>query len=116
MSEKTNNPFFVGIPITADGFKREIFSEIHLYNVDDTWLTTLEIFCDEFLEKTTQKINNWEAEVYSCITKSRNDLLDKHIMYKGEVFYIYYYLHDVNTFNIFQSQYDKFFEGVRLKD
>jgi hypothetical protein len=116
ISKNNNKPFFAGIPIANNGFKKEIFPEVHLFDFDNITLKALEIFCDKSLEKSTQKINNWEAEIYTCITKSRSDLMDKHIVYKDEVFHIFYYTHDINAFENFQKEYDKFFEGVRLKE
>jgi hypothetical protein len=123
--------FFVGIPVDLSKsllfnnsfffhfFNNEeytVLPMIILDNFTDNTLEALKIYCDESLEKATQKINNWEAEIYSCITKSRNDLVDKHVVYKGEDFYFSYYLDDIDIFNNIQSQYDKFFEGVRLKE
>jgi hypothetical protein len=123
--------FFIGIPVDLSKnslFNSSFFSHFFgnkdytvlpimvLDNFTDDTLEALKIYCDESLEKTTQKINNWEAEVYSCVTKSRSDLVDKHIVYKGEDFYTFYYSYDVDIFNNFQSQYNKFFEGVRLKE
>ncbi|MDR2099542.1 MAG: hypothetical protein LBP40_01780 [Campylobacteraceae bacterium] len=107
---------FVGVPEKIKYVKKDILPMIDLYDFDDVWLEALEIFCNETFEKTTQTINNWEAEIYSCTTKSRNDLLDKHIVYKNETFHIVYYTHDVNAFENFQKQYDKFFENVKLKE
>ncbi|MDR0407878.1 MAG: hypothetical protein LBH45_03000 [Campylobacteraceae bacterium] len=108
---------FFGLPLSIENSKKGIFPMIYLFTSSDIndRLEALKISCDKSLEKSTQKINNWEADVYTCI-KRENDTLDKYIVYKDEVFHFYYYSHNISLFNNFQSQYDKFFEGVRLKE
>jgi hypothetical protein len=106
--------FFFGVATSAENSKKGIFPRMYLFNSDNVnrHILRLETSCDKSLEKTTKKINNWEADIYTCIGK--NDSLDTYIIYKDEVFH-YYYSYDKNVFENFQKQYDKFFEGVRLK-
>jgi hypothetical protein len=111
---------FVGLPMTIEGLEKKISPMIDLHKLNDVGISirleSLGMFCDESFEKTMQKINDWEAEVYICTTKSKADLMIRHIMYKDEAFHMFYYVQDKNVFENFQKQYDKFFEGVRLKE
>jgi hypothetical protein len=114
MDNNSEQLFFFGLATSTENSKKGIFPRMYVFDADNISmrLESLKISCDKSLEKSTQKINNWEADIYICTTKS--DFLDKYIIYKDEVFH-YYYSHDINTFNNFQSQYDKFFENVKLK-
>jgi hypothetical protein len=66
-------------------------------------------YCDKSIEKSTQKVANGEIDKYICKT-SRDDIVTIGFFYKKEVFYSY-----ICNVNDFQSQYEKFFEGVKLK-
>jgi hypothetical protein len=66
--------------------------------------------CDVSLIKSTQKISNFELEAYDCIGENFKNIPSRYIVYKEIYFDIDLYI------DIFQSQYDKFFEGVRLKE
>jgi hypothetical protein len=65
----------------------------------------LDVSCN----KSYKQINDWDATIYDCKTEYDN-VPKRYITYKNEVFILLFYI------DIFQSQYDKFFEGVRLKE
>ncbi|MDR3177969.1 MAG: hypothetical protein LBT96_03190 [Campylobacteraceae bacterium] len=75
-------------------------------NLINEWTKT----CDVSLVKSIQKISNSELEAYDCISKNFKNIPSRYVIYKNIYFDIELYV------DIFQSQYDKFFENVRLKE
>jgi hypothetical protein len=66
--------------------------------------------CNVSFNKSIGKINNFEVDIYDCESSKMECSPSKFIIYKNEGFFIYEYN------DIFKPQYDKFFEGVRLKE
>jgi hypothetical protein len=105
--------WFVGLPVK--GLDMGIAPILTIEHFDSIVLEDLKIFCDNSFEKQTEKFDNKDVDVYICTTKSKEGLLSKFIVHKDEALYLIYYSHDIDVFNGYQSQYDKFFEGVKLK-
>jgi hypothetical protein len=116
LGKKDNNKiYFIGIPICLDGLtcKKETTPRI----VFESFFNDAEVdalkneICDKALNKTTKTINNVEADIYECESSNIKCPFAKLIIYKNESFLIYRQEYD----DILQSQYDKFFQGVKLK-
>jgi hypothetical protein len=120
--EDNSLPFFMGISIDFsknvffrgstlfDDEKYTVLPIIVFDNFSDISLEALTALCDKSFVKSTQKINNWEAVIYDCLTTGYEHSRARYYIYKDEVFHTYTYI------DAFKSQYDKFFEGVRLKE
>jgi hypothetical protein len=92
-------------------FERDVTALIIILGkFDQKKFENLEKECDINFSKTTKTINDWEADIYDCVSSIQNNLSQRYIVYNGEYFFLTVYS------DIFQPQYDKFFEGVRLKE
>jgi hypothetical protein len=92
---KTNDRFY---PNTAPFVGVSNLSDISAFVV------VLESKCD----KSIQTINGFEIEAYDC-EELNSDIVSRSLVYKNEI------IHIQSIGDNFKPQYDKFFEGVRLK-
>jgi hypothetical protein len=90
--------------------KRGIQPMITIENFDGYTIDELIKICDVSLIKSSQKISNSELEAYDCINKNFKNIPSRFVIYKDIYFNMDLYI------SIFKPQYDKFFEGVRLKE
>ena len=108
--------YFAGNLVEVKDINEKIIPTVDLYSFNDDYLNNLEKFCNRTFKQIDITINNVEFEAYSCQSSSDYLVVNHYLIYKNEVFVIYNYTHDINAFNAFQSQYDKFFQGVKLKE
>ncbi|MDR0580273.1 MAG: hypothetical protein LBG21_06690 [Campylobacteraceae bacterium] len=87
-----------------------VIGSLKVDNARDIVLNYNKETCDVFEAKSNQFINNFEVETYDCIDITHQITIMRLFVYKDEFFALIPYL------DIFKPQYDKFFEGVRLKE
>ena len=104
-----------GIPIEfSNGYH---FPDAHIWKYDNEeqaketmfYVFGNEKICKTFEQQPNKKINNFEVEVYDCTKEEK--VQDRVYFYKNEYFWLPDYHHV-----FFKPQYDKFFEGVWLKE
>jgi hypothetical protein len=119
ISESTHIIAFSGISIYQNNtfaIPIVILSRFNAFPPDDpisvnAWLendiSAFEDNCNTTLVKTTHIIDDRELTAYDCF----GEYQERYIIYKDAFFYLISYANDK-----FKPQYDKFFEGVRLKE
>jgi hypothetical protein len=90
--------------------KRGIRPLLTIENFNEYTIDTLIEICNVSLVKSSQKISNSELEAYDCINENFKNIPSRFVIYKDIYFNIDLYI------SAFKPQYDKFFEGVRLKE
>ncbi|MFV0481086.1 MAG: hypothetical protein ACK5LP_03805 [Campylobacteraceae bacterium] len=116
ISYKNQNSSFIG-QLTNLGKNVYMYPEVYIMkfkNNSEAKRFVIEL-CekkdDELIQQQNQTINNFEVEVYECRDRDINaDWAVRNYLYKNEYFTLIPYIEE------FKPQYDKFFEGVRLKD
>jgi hypothetical protein len=105
----SKNVFFKGSTLFDD--KKYTVSPIIVFDdLNENSLKAIETICDVSFAKSTQKINNFEMDIYDCLTAGYESNPARYYVYKNEVFHTYTFI------DAFKPQYDKFFEGVWLKE
>jgi hypothetical protein len=105
MEKKYTKAFYVDTYFSKD---KGFFPMIKLEKLTNKTYRILELL-DTYCNKSYGQINDWNATVYDCKTEY-DDVPKRYVIYKNEAFILPFYI------DLFQSQYDKFFEGVRLKE
>ncbi|MDR0467259.1 MAG: hypothetical protein LBG67_00195, partial [Campylobacteraceae bacterium] len=113
-SYKNSAYSYHGIPIDSYGC---MFPDAHIWKYDNEEQAKEAMFfvfgnekiCKTFEQQPNKTINNFEVEVYDCTKEEK--VQDRVYFYKNEYFWLPDYHHV-----FFKLQYDKFFEGVWLKE
>ena len=114
LSYKNSAYRYHGIPVRFSN--GAMFPYVYIWKYDNeeeakkSEFSVNEKLCKTFEQQPNKKINNFEVEVYDCADEE-DDLWLRVYFYKNEVFHLIYY-HIEN----FRHQFDKFFEGVWLKE
>ncbi|MDR1007765.1 MAG: hypothetical protein LBL65_04275 [Campylobacteraceae bacterium] len=111
IKEKDDELFFGGVTVFINKDDEDrVLPTLIFDNFYEGMLDAWEKMCGISFTKSTKIINGWDAEVYDCIDVKNPDIPSQMIVYKDEAFYIYTYI------DAFKPQYDKFFEGVKLRE
>jgi hypothetical protein len=103
--------FLYKAPIHSDWFgTKGIPPMLIIKNFDECLIDEWVKMCDILFVKLTQKIGNSELEAYDCVSSDFKNIPSRFVVYKHIYFDLDLYI------DPFKHQYDKFFEGVRLKE
>ena len=101
---KLNVDIFQGVFFDING--KKIAPTVHIIkNKDDFIENVIHELCEKPVSKKIEKINNWEAEVYTC----NEEQPFKVVKYQKDVFYLPLYT------SRFHKQYELFFDSLIAK-